>query len=505
MKQPDPEPQRIEMLGATADDIPQHPPRRSLSRIIFRNTVAVSIGDGLVKLLSLTFSIIAVRLLGDSALGQYVTVIGFVGVCGVFFELGLSQYVERTLAQDSTRARSLFWNLVLLRLVLACGGMIIIPLLAIALGYEQIIVIGTLLYSSTFFFAAALVPLTTLLHANERFDVTSAVSVVDKLFTIGLGLGMLWLGYGFLGLLCIGFVAMPVQIGLCLRAVRRSHTGLLRFQWSPRDWPAFIRASLPFGLTSLALTLNYNADSVILGWFRSSAEVGWYMAAYRLVFSLVGLVSGFLVAFTPSIAREHVHNPERVRAWTRTSTSWLMLFALPSAVGVALLAPRLTMLLYGPSFVPAGVTLGILCWDVPLLLFTAFCGNVSAAVGLERSAARIFATSVTLNIILNLLCIPIWGKDAAAVVTLLTDTVSAASFFVVLHNHMHLGEILPCLTRIVLAALAMGAFIWLASALPLLVVIVAGALCYGGLAMSLGLIDQELLAIARRLRLRWAS
>src|SRR5262249_35736713 len=163
----------------------------------------------------------------------------------------------------------------------------------------------------------------------------------------------------------------------------------LRFQIDPSTWLAFIRASVPFGLTSLALTFNYNADTVILDHFHNASVVGWYSVAYRLVFSLVAIARGFLDAVTPSLAREHVNNPERVRSWVRKSTQWMLLFGLPAVMGISLLAWQIVTLLYGPSFEPAGVALAVLAWDIPLMLVCAFCGNVTAAVGLEKPAARI--------------------------------------------------------------------------------------------------------------------
>ena len=113
------------------------------------------------------------------------------------------------------------------------------------------------LYSITFVFASILSPLTSVLEANERFDVSSVVAVIGQVISILLGMLLLWLGYGFLGLLCVGFVAMFVQIMVTLRAMHIYKLHHLPFRFAPGTWPTLIRASLPFGLTTLALTLNF--------------------------------------------------------------------------------------------------------------------------------------------------------------------------------------------------------------------------------------------------------
>lgn len=476
--------------------------RPSLGTTILRNTIALFTGGLAIKGLNFAFNIFVVRLLGEAGLGQYASVTAFVGMFGVFFELGLAQYVQRSIAQDRSKTQELFWNLVALRLILACGGVVAITSLAMLLGYEPHLQLGILLYSLTFLLAALLMPLTTLLAANERFDLVATVQVLNQLVTIGVGLFFLLTGAGFLALVYTGFVAMPAQIAVAVWAVRRYRMGPLPLRIEPHTWNGFLRASLPFGITSLALTFNFHADTVILGMFHNDAVVGWYNAAYRLVFNLVSLSGSFLAVITPSLAREHRADPARVRSWTRASIRGLALPALPIAVGVSLLAQPIVQLLYGEPFAPAGLVLAIICWDVPLLLFTALCGNITAAVELERPAARIYLISAALNLVLNLALIPLFGMYAAAAITVVTDLVSAWLFFRLLSQRMQIEGLGRALLRTAAAAALMGVAVWLARPLPLPLVVAVGALTYGGLVLALGLIDLRVLVPRARQLLR---
>jgi O-antigen/teichoic acid export membrane protein len=438
--------------------------------------------------------------LGEAGFGQYAAVVAFVGIFGVFFELGLSQYVQRAIAQDPSRTPMLFWNLVLLRLALAVSGVVIITVLSLALRHEPLMTLGVLLFTATFVCSAVLVPLTTVLTANERFDLTSTFQVIGQILTIILSMVFLWLGADFLGLIYAAFVVMPTQVVLSFWAVRHYQHGSLRFQISPATWPALIRASLPFGLTSLALVFNYNVDTVILDHFYDKSVVGWYSVAYRLIFSLVAISRGFLDAITPTLAREHSDNPERVHVWVRKSLQWMLLFGLPAAMGVSLLAPQLVRLLYGQSFDPSIPVLEVISWDIPLMLICAFCGNVTAAVGLERPAARIYLMSSGINVALNLMLIPRYGMMAAAVVTVATDGLTLFQFGHLLNRHGYLQQMASRIFRIVVATSLMGGAIWLARALPLPLVITGGALSYVVLALLFRLIHvAELAALSRYL------
>lgn len=462
---------------------------RDLGGIILRNTLAATAAGWTIKLLNFAFIIYVVRVLGDAELGRYAIVTAFVGLFSVFSELGLAQYVERSIARDPSQANHLFGNLVALRAILAVAGVVGITATAFALGYEPEIVFGIFIYTLTFLLAAILVPLTTLLSANERFDVLSAIQVITQLLTMATGLVLLQVGAGFYALLLTGFVVVPIQIAMTLYAVRRHDLGPVNLRMTPGTWPTLVRASIPFGLTSLALTFNFNVDTVILGFFHSDSAVGWYNASYRLVFNAVGIVGGFLAVMTPSLAREHQRDPERVTRWVNGTIRWMLLFSVPASAGMCLLAPRLIALLYGPEFVDAGPALAIIAWDIPLLLLNSFFGNVTAAVGLERPAAKIYLLSAGLNVVLNLMFIPSFGIVAASAVTITTDVISAGIFYVLLRREMGMAELGRTATGIVTATVLMAVVVWLLGGAALPIVIGAGALVYGLTAIRLGVLD----------------
>lgn len=468
------------------------PAQRSLGRTILRNTLFVSSGGGLIRLLSFAYTIFYVRALGEHVYGQYATILAFTGLFGIFFELGMTQYVERSLAQDRSRLPELLWTLVIVRLGLAFAGAALIPALALTLGYEPVIVTGILIQTASFVLAALLAPLMTIFTSHERYDLWTVCQVIGQLGTIALGAGVLLLGGGLVPLMLSGLLVMVVQIGYCLAAVRRAGVGPLRFHFEAGRTPAFLRASLPFALTSLALTISFNVDTFLLSLMQPSNVVGWYSAAYRLVPTIVSILGGFLTVITPSLARTYVHDRETVHRWTRTSIKWLAMFGVPTAAGASLLAAQLTGLLYGPEFAPAAVVLAIISWDIPLRLFNAFAGNVTAAVGLERRAWRIFMTGSLMGVALYPGAIMLYGMVGAAVVTVLTDGVNALLFYRLLGKHLHAGAVGATLLRVGAAAALMGLIVWgLRSVALLPVVVAAGALSFGGAAMALGLIDQQ--------------
>lgn len=480
-----------------------HRPQPRLIRTVFKNAVAITLGSLALKVINLLFGVFVVRQLGDDRFGQYAIVLAFVGLFQIFAELGMSQYVMREIARDHSRAAALFWNLVALRLLLAAGGMLGIPLLASATGYTPELVAGIFVYTSGFLLSAFQAPLDMVLAAHERLDIVVAQGVVAQLIVVILGVIFLAGGLGFIWLIVAGHLSLLPQIGIALWAIRRQRLAVLPFQVSPRAWPGLIRAGLPFGVISLALTIAFSIDTVMMSWFEPEQVVGWYNAGYGLAKSLLFFFTGFSVAIVPSLAKTYVQDRAEVERWYYRSVKFIALGSLPLAVGGMLLAFPLIRFLYTGEFLPAAVGLQILIWDVPLLMFTSFCGNMTTIIGEERAAARIYTINAVANVALNLYAIPRFGLVGAALVTAVTDLIGTLQFHFLLKRKLNLPNLAPALARVLIAAGLMGAAVAALHELHLFASIGLGAALYTALALALRVLDEEeRAAILRLLRLR---
>jgi O-antigen/teichoic acid export membrane protein len=240
-----------------------------------------------------------------------------------------------------------------------------------------------------------------------------------------------------------------------------------------------LTAGLPFGIITFATMLSFKVDTVLLSLWRSSAEVGWYNVAYNLIFTLLILSSGFNSALVPSLSRQYRSDPAAVGRFYLNAIRLLWAVALPVAVGGALLADRLIVLLYGSAYAPAGPALRVLIWVLPALTITSLCGAITTVLHRERSTARINVVNAAFNIALNLWAIPRYGLMGAAVMTVATELLGLGQYLYLLRDAFPLRQLAHVTSAATMAALAMAAVIWLGWPLPLLPLIALGALCYG--------------------------
>ena len=470
-------------------------PHNVLAKIIFRNTIFLTFGSVALKLITFIFNVFVVRRLGDERFGQYSTVLAFVGLFQIFAELGLTQYVMREIAQDRSKADKLFWNLTFIRLILAVIGIIGITLGAVAAGYSQQIILGVFLVTSGFLFSAFDAPLETVLRSNEKLGHVAAYNVVVQIIFVVFGAIFLFHGYSYIFLIIAGLVGFPVKIGLELWTIRKYKLSNFKFQVDPRLWPQMVRAGLPFGVISLALGVAFSIDTVMLSMFASDQVVGWYSVGYRLIFNLMIFTGGFAEAIVPTLSRAYVDGPGSVDKWFFRTVKYMIILSLPLSVGGMIMAFPLTRFLYGDPYLPAAIGLQILIWDVPLLMFNSFCGNITTVVMEERAAARIYTINAIANVVLNWYAIPRYGLIGAALVTVVTDFIGMVQFYLLLNRKLNLPDLSATLLKVILASVMMGGMVYFIQHWNLLLVIVSGTVLYGALILAFRLVDETELAL----------
>jgi O-antigen/teichoic acid export membrane protein len=343
--------------------------------------------------------------------------------------------------------------------------------------YSSEIVLGIAIYTSTYYLMAVIAPLTSLLVGNERVDVISVMGVVNQILFMILGGLFVYLGFSFVGLVVASALVWPVVGILDYIVIRRNKLGPPQFKLNRAMWMHLIRGGIPFAVVQLSQTFSFQVDTIFLSNYTSAEVVGWYSAAYRIVISLLTMFRSFNDAVLPTLSREHSSNPATVSTWYYTSVRFILMLALPIAVGGSILN-YLIVVLYGSEFQPSGLAFAILIWDIPFVMYHAFCGNITTSIRREANAARIYVTIGILNIVLNGLLIPRFGIVAACFTTVVTDFFGAALFYMVLRRELGPGLKLRRLIWIAIASGAMGLFVFLLREINVFVLIGLGGALY---------------------------
>ena len=182
-----------------------------------------------------------------------------------------------------------------------------------------------------------------------------------------------------------------------------------------RDWVPKLLDYGRYGLgTNLFSMLFQRVDMLLLGAFVPAAGVALYTVATRLNGYLDLPLNSLGQAFFPKIAAEKHREGGDLPALLEKSTGLLLALALPSMLGMVLLATPLVWLLAGKQYLAAAPLVQILALAAIVKPWGRMFGVTLDAIGAPQWNFRMMLASFFVTLALNALLIPRWGVYGAA-------------------------------------------------------------------------------------------
>lgn len=279
--------------------------------------------------------------------------------------------------------------------------------------------------------------------------------IVEFIFRVLFQVAFVYFGYNAAGL-AGGFVAGMVAGGIV--QVWYLQLRLVRFRMSHvRNLTGF---SFWIFLTSSGSLIFSYTDTILIGLFMTSTDVGIYRTALQLATVGSFTTLAFQTVLFPKIsswsAQGQIDDIEKALARACTYSLFL---AVPTCIGGWILGYYLLYYIYGASFT-GGVTPLIVLLLVQVVNIFMFLGTMSLnALDHPKEAFRVTAISAVVNIILNIVFIPLMGITGAAVATLLAIAVNAAGAYILLSKLVTVTIEYGPVKNILCAAGIMGIFL----------------------------------------------
>ena len=182
-----------------------------------------------------------------------------------------------------------------------------------------------------------------------------------------------------------------------------------------RTW---FNAMLPLSMITGLYVINSNADLLMLGWWRSDAEVGNYRVALSIssmaTFGLSIIYTAMLPHWVSLFALADIERLQKI-----ASIAALLAFLTTSVVVIILYFAGLPLLsfLYGEGYEASYLPLIILSLGSAIHASIGMGGGLLTATGNDKYVFKSSFLTAILNIFLNYIFIPVYGLIGAAVAT----------------------------------------------------------------------------------------
>jgi O-antigen/teichoic acid export membrane protein len=366
-------------------------------------------------------------MLGEEAYGNYAFLLAAFGILSTVSNFGMAQSLRKFFPEERDRGdwkktvvTFYVYLTITISILIVIFGLILIKFSIISryfspvLGEYLYFVLGWVVLAQMFSICRAI------LMASGNEQQSEPLLVLKQVLFLIAGISLLYLEFGIGGLMIGHIISTTIAtfLGLKLSSNYFDSGSIRKFSITREQTRKFIKFSGFSALAIFLLTSLYQTDIVLVRYFLSSSETGYYKAA---------LVSAEFLWFVPyAIQTIFVHSTselwskgdrQRITDLTSQATKYGVLLTILLAIGLASLSRPFISLYFGPNYRPAIMPLLILIPGAigfavvrPIYAVNYSKGDLKPVIYATGSAAFI-------NIILNILLIPLFGMLGAALAT----------------------------------------------------------------------------------------
>ncbi len=413
---------------------PASPPPASLRQQLIGNLSAQAATFAVTAMFGFVTTVVLARWLGPDGFGGFKFLFAFIYFFQTVNDLGINVTLVRDLSKTPERTRELVQHTLGLKIVLSVASTVVAWIAALWWpGLTPEVRWSVAVFALILPIQALTLPVVTL-HARVLIARASLVELVNRAIGFVCMMAAVLLGYGLLMVTVALVVGELAGLAAVFATTRRFVLPVPAFDITV--WKQVLRASVPLGMAGLLVSLVNRVDFLMLQLLlgdRGLAAVGYYGTAYQVTGVLERIPLFVMTTLFPVMSRLAAEDPAALVSLYHRSIRKFALIAVPMVAGVMLAAPWAVELLGGAEFAPAVAPLRILIWSTGLLYPAIVAGNVLIALGQSGQSLRAWAVATPVNILLNLILIPLFGVSGAALATV-------ASFLVVLIASLALAE-----------------------------------------------------------------
>ncbi len=388
---------------------------------IVSNMIYQIIGRFSTSLSTLIVTAMITRYLGVKSFGEYSIVIAFLTIFYTISDFGVNSVLIREFADDASYAKENFKKVLSLRIVI---GILLMLLAAV--------IVFLMPYRNEIKFAIYIgLPLLIFNSISKAASLIFQSFLQYKYQSISMGVG------AFFSAILIGFVVLsPIQnLSLIILAtvIGSSISPLISMYFSReylfsdsnyidlKYWRKILLDSLPFGIALILNTFMIQSDRLLMSVISSEESVGIYSLAYR-IFEIVLILPTFIMNATfPVLVVLRKRDSLKYRKSIYTLLKFMVLVSLGTTMIAINLSKFIIPMIWGIEMANSFIPFNILMYGAVLFFVSAPLSWIMLVEGKDKSLPYIYGIGFALNLLLNIIFIPIYDYVGAAYITILTE------------------------------------------------------------------------------------
>lgn len=415
-----------------------------MHRIFFSNLLFSLILNLLVKPIAI-FGIDAQvqNAVGLDAYGLYFSLLSLSLILNILMDLGINNYVIKTVAKNEVEAKSQISSILVLRLVLFLFYLGFLFGIAFMLGYDSTALKLLFLLGLNQLFIVLIAYFRGFFSGLQHYKLDSFFSVFDRIILILTAGSVLLFFTGckmtiplYITLQTFGYFLTCVLAFIFFKRL----VGKIQWQIDLNHFKSVLQKSLPFALLIILMSIYTRIDGILLHQFapNGNMEAGIYAKGFRLLDALYMFGMIFAGLLFPMFSNTLHDSIQKVRELVLISANFLMSGVIVVVMLLILHSGNILQLIYTSSEEAELPFIWLMLSFIGISMNFVF-GTLLTANGQLKELNIISAVGVIINISVNLFLIPKYGATGAGFTAFITQMIMAITQFILCAKKFNLA------------------------------------------------------------------
>jgi len=390
-------------------------------RGIFISTISQSAG----RILGLVFALASVKLLtnylGVVGTGEYNTITTYLNFFVVIADLGLFSVTVREISKKPEQEKKILANVFYVRLITALIASIIAGAIVFLTKYNDHIKIGTLIALGFLFFNLVWSIFDIVFQYRLKMQYSAIAEFLGK-FVMLVALFLVIRNHGSFYWV-VSTISISALAGFLIKWYFSGKFIKFHPEYDHKVASWIVKAAIPLGAVFIVNNLFFKIDTLMLFMIKGAAAVGIYSVAYKVLEVTIFAGSYFASSLKPTLSQNMDVDNKSVKKLINKSFSVMLLISFPIAIICTVFSKEIIIFLSNSDFVSGSKALVFLGFTLPLIYLDVLLGEILIAKDARKLLINIAIFILILNVVLNLILIPIFSFIGAAIVTLISELV----------------------------------------------------------------------------------
>ncbi len=370
-------------------------------------------------ILSLFVGVLSARYLGPSNFGLISYGSAFVSFFMSFCTLGINSVIVKDFYDNPDEQGKAIGSAIVLRLLSSiCSGIMIVAISSVLdYGQWETVTIVALCSVSLVFHVFDTInywfqsQYKSKLTAIATFIAYVATSIY-KIILLILGKSVFWFAFAT----SVDYIALSIVL---IIFYKKNKGPKWSFSW--KKGRSLLKQSYHYILAGMMVSIYAQTDKLMLKNMLDESAVGFYATAIAICHMWTFILSAVIDSMYPTIIQSFKQDQKLFERKNRQLYAIVFYITVTVSLGFVIFGDLAIHILYGEAYAPAALPLKIITWYTAFSYFGVARNAWMVCNGKQKYLKYIYIVAALLNVVLNVVMIPVWGAAGAALASLITQ------------------------------------------------------------------------------------